>query len=93
MLFKDIVGNEVAKSRLLNTVRDSRVSHAQLFLGPEGSGKVQLAIAYAQYINCTNRTVNQIPAVFVLPVSNTTSSSIPTCTLFFLLQQQATPKR
>jgi DNA polymerase-3 subunit delta' len=56
MLFKDIIGNEVAKSRLLQTVRESRVSHAQLFLGPEGSGKVQLAIAYAQYINCTNRT-------------------------------------
>jgi len=56
MLFKDIVGNDIAKSRLLNTVRDSRVSHAQLFLGPEGSGKIQLALAYAQYINCTNRT-------------------------------------
>ena len=56
MLFKDIVGNDIAKSRLLNTVRDSRVSHAQLFLGPEGSGKMQLALAYAQYINCTNRT-------------------------------------
>jgi len=56
MLFKNIVGNEVAKSRLLQTVRDSRVSHAQLFLGPEGAGKLQLAIAYAQYINCTNRT-------------------------------------
>lgn len=56
MLFKDIVGNEIAKSRLVNTVRDSRVSHAQLFLGPEGSGKMQLALAYAQFINCTNRT-------------------------------------
>ncbi|MDP4290439.1 MAG: hypothetical protein Q8908_05110 [Bacteroidota bacterium] len=56
MLFKEIVGNEVAKTRLLKTVRESRVSHAQLFLGPEGSGKLQLAIAYAQYINCTNRT-------------------------------------
>ena len=56
MLFKDIVGNEIAKSRLVNTVRDSRVSHAQLFLGPEGSGKMQLALAYAQFINCTNRS-------------------------------------
>ena len=56
MLFKDIVGNEIAKSRLVKTVRDSRVSHAQLFLGPEGSGKMQLALAYAQFINCTNRT-------------------------------------
>jgi DNA polymerase-3 subunit delta' len=27
-----------------------------LFLGPEGCGKIALAIAYAQYINCNNRT-------------------------------------
>lgn len=39
----------------MKTVKESRVSHAQLFLGPEGSGKLALAIAYAQYINCTNK--------------------------------------
>jgi len=32
------------------------VSHAQLFFGPEGSGKLAIAIAYAQYISCENRT-------------------------------------
>jgi DNA polymerase-3 subunit delta' len=31
------------------------VSHAQLFLGPDGCGKLALALAYAQYINCINR--------------------------------------
>jgi DNA polymerase-3 subunit delta' len=41
---------------LIQSVKDSRVSHAQLFLGPEGSGKMPLALAYAQYINCTNRS-------------------------------------
>ncbi len=56
MLFSEIVGNNAAKSRLIQTVRESRVSHAQLFLGPEGSGKLQLALAYAQYINCKSRT-------------------------------------
>ncbi|MCQ2316188.1 MAG: DNA polymerase III subunit delta' [Bacteroidales bacterium] len=44
------------KKRLIQSVRESRVSHAQLFLGPEGSGKLPLALAYAQYINCTNRS-------------------------------------
>lgn len=34
---------------------DNRVSHAQLFHGPEGSGKLALAIAYAQFINCRDR--------------------------------------
>lgn len=55
MLFKDITGQEEVKKRLIQTVKDSRVSHAQLFLGPEGSGKLSLAIAYAQYINCKNK--------------------------------------
>lgn len=31
---------------------EDRVSHAQLFAGPEGSGKLLLAIAFAQYLNC-----------------------------------------
>jgi DNA polymerase-3 subunit delta' len=31
------------------------VSHAQLFLGPEGAGGLALALAYAQYVNCENK--------------------------------------
>jgi DNA polymerase III subunit delta' len=56
MKFSEVIGQEAVKSRLIKTVRNNRVSHAQLFLGPEGSGKLALAIAYAQYINCTGRT-------------------------------------
>ncbi len=55
MRFADIIGQEDIKQRLVRTVEESRVSHAQLFLGPEGSGKLALAVAYAQYINCTNK--------------------------------------
>ncbi len=55
MQFKDIVGQGVVKKHLLNTVNQNRVSHAQLFLGPEGNGSLALAIAYAQYICCTNK--------------------------------------
>jgi len=55
MRFADIIGQEDVKKRLVQTVKESRVSHAQLFLGPEGSGKLALAVAYAQYINCTNK--------------------------------------
>jgi DNA polymerase-3 subunit delta' len=32
------------------------VSHAQLFCGEAGAGTLPLAIAYAQYLNCENRT-------------------------------------
>lgn len=56
MKFSDIAGQEEIKHRLRRTVSDNRVSHAQLFLGPEGSGKLAMALAYAQYINCTART-------------------------------------
>jgi len=56
MQFKDIVGQEEIKRQLLQTVTENRVSHAQLFLSAEGTGALLLAIAYAQYINCLNKT-------------------------------------
>jgi DNA polymerase-3 subunit delta' len=55
MLFSEIAGQEEVKRKLVQTVRSSRVSHAQLFFGPQGSRKLALAIAYAQFINCRNR--------------------------------------
>ena len=56
MKFKDVIGQSAIKQRLINSVRENHVSHAQLFLGPAGSGKLPLALAYAQYILCPNRT-------------------------------------
>ena len=56
MRFSDIVGQTAVKQRLINSYKDGRLSHAQLFLGPEGSGTLALAIAYSQYINCANKT-------------------------------------
>ena len=56
MQFKDVIGQESVKQRLIGSVRENHVSHAQLFLGPAGSGKLPLALAYAQYILCPNRT-------------------------------------
>ncbi|SDQ01564.1 DNA polymerase-3 subunit delta' [Mucilaginibacter sp. OK268] len=55
MQFKDIVGQEAIKQRLVNSVKENRVSHAQLFLGPEGSGSLALAVAYAQFLSCDNK--------------------------------------
>jgi len=55
MQFKDIVGQEAIKQRLVNSVKENRVSHAQLFLGPEGSGSLALAVAYAQFLSCENK--------------------------------------
>ena len=52
MQFNDIKGQKKIKSRLISTVVDSRISHAQLFSGNEGSGHFLLALAYTQYILC-----------------------------------------
>jgi DNA polymerase-3 subunit delta' len=38
MLFKQVAGNNTVKESLLQQVQLNRVSHAQLFFGPEGSG-------------------------------------------------------
>jgi DNA polymerase-3 subunit delta' len=56
MQFKDIIGQQKIKESLIQTVRNNRISHAQLFLGPEGAGSLSLAIAYSQYINCMQPT-------------------------------------
>lgn len=58
MLFSQIIGHEDIKAKLIQSVKENRVAHAQLFLGQEGTGKLPLAIAYAQYINCVNRGEN-----------------------------------
>lgn len=58
MFFKEVIGQNSIKQRLIQSVNEQRVSHAQLFAGPAGSGKLALAIAYAQYVACTNRQPN-----------------------------------
>lgn len=55
MQFKEIIGQQEVKQRLINSVTENRVSHAQLFLGPEGSGSLALAVAYAQYLSCEDK--------------------------------------
>ncbi len=55
MQFKEIIGHRDIKEKLIQTVNNKRISHAQLFLGKEGCGNLALAIAYAQYINCFDK--------------------------------------
>ena len=54
MLFKDIIGQSTIKKQLIHTVESNRIPHAQLFVAPKGTGALPLAIAYAQYILCSN---------------------------------------
>jgi DNA polymerase-3 subunit delta' len=54
MQFSEILGQEHIKSHLTKSADLGRIPHAQLFIGPEGSGTLPMAIAYAQYILCGN---------------------------------------
>ena len=45
MFFRDVIGQEEAKYRLIQEVSEGRIPHAQLFCGPEGVGKFPLALA------------------------------------------------
>ena len=56
MRFCEIIGQEDTKRQLCQAVQDGRIAHAQLFTGLSGVGKLPLALAYAQYVACPNRT-------------------------------------
>ncbi|PJB59403.1 MAG: DNA polymerase III subunit delta, partial [Bacteroidetes bacterium CG_4_9_14_3_um_filter_41_19] len=56
MQFEHIVGQQEVKERLITSFRGGRLAHTQLFLGPEGSGALPLAIAFAQFVNCKQPT-------------------------------------
>lgn len=55
MKFDEVIGQQDAKQRLVKMVADGRVPHAMLFSGPQGCGKMALAMAFASYLLCANR--------------------------------------
>lgn len=55
MYFRDVIGLNDVKQHLIDSVHSGFVPHARIFYGPEGVGKLPLAIAYARYLNCSNR--------------------------------------
>lgn len=57
MQFSEILGHEHLKNHLIKSVNEGRIPHAQLFVGPEGSGTLPMAIAYAQYIVCNHNGI------------------------------------
>jgi DNA polymerase-3 subunit delta' len=56
MNFSLIPGQKETIDRLIRSVKEQRVSHAQLLSGPEGCGSLALALAYARYVSCENRS-------------------------------------
>ncbi len=60
------------KEKLMESVKNKRVSHTQLFFGPEGSANLALAIAYARYIQCSQ------------PTENDACGKCPSCLKYFI---------
>lgn len=56
MFFKEIPGLAAIKSTLIRSVQTSHLAHAQLFDCSAGGGGLALALAFATYINCENRS-------------------------------------
>lgn len=50
MKFKEVVGQEEARQRLLQLVAEHRVPHAMMLCGPAGCGKMALALAFASFL-------------------------------------------
>ncbi|MCS7463225.1 DNA polymerase III subunit delta' [Paenibacillus doosanensis] len=52
MSFQSISGQERVKRILQNSLRWDKVSHAYIFTGPSGTGRRQMALAFAQALYC-----------------------------------------
>lgn len=58
MLWDQIIGQTEIKTKLQESAKEGRISHAQLFIGPEGSGALPLAMAYAEQVLCGTDNAN-----------------------------------
>lgn len=58
--FEQIIGQTHLINHLKQTVDKGRISHAQLFVGKEGSGALATAIAYAGYLISKNHKTPEI---------------------------------
>lgn len=52
----EVIGQEEAWARLTQMAREDRLPHAMMLCGPQGAGKMALAMAFANYLLCRNHT-------------------------------------
>ena len=61
MKFSEVIGQQDAKNRLLQMIKENRLPHAILLCGPNGCGKMALAMATASYLLCKNHGESNEP--------------------------------
>lgn len=59
MDFSQTIGNTALKDRLQQSVAEGKIPHAQLFVGPKGTGKLQTAIAYAAQVLALDHPIGE----------------------------------
>ena len=55
VLFRNVVGQKELKSDLIREIKAGKISHAQLFSGKLGHGGLAMALAFTQYLFCSNK--------------------------------------
>ena len=50
MLKSEVIGQQEVWERLMKMVQENRVPHALMFCGPQGCGKLAMALAFASYL-------------------------------------------
>ncbi|MBP3353162.1 MAG: DNA polymerase III subunit delta' [Bacteroidales bacterium] len=94
MFFRDIIGHEDIKAHLIQSVSEGKIPHARLLCGPDGVGKLGMAIAYARYLNCTGKKPGDTDSCGECPsCRQITSMMHPDIHYVFPIYKTSKPKR
>src|SRR5574344_1450729 len=60
MSFDDVIGQKEVQEQFMQLDEENRIPHAMLFCGPEGCGKLAIALAFASYLLKKDLNDNQL---------------------------------